>query len=83
VKELRYKSPRECASRAPKLIAERGSPTGLRHSAQAQIDAVGKNRGQQCCSVLCRMVIALMGEALRKAGPMINLEQKVGDFDAR
>jgi hypothetical protein len=29
------------------------------------------------------MVIALMGEALRKAGPMINLEQKVGDFDAR
>jgi hypothetical protein len=29
------------------------------------------------------MAVALVREALRKARPMIDLEQKVSDFDAR
>ena len=49
----------------------------------AEIDAIGENGGKQSRLVIDRPAAALMCEAFAESGPGINLDQQVGDANAR
>ena len=67
----------------PGELAQAGTPAGLRHPGQAQVDAVGQHRGEQRRPVVGGPATALVGEALRESGPAIYLQQHVGDLGPR
>jgi hypothetical protein len=56
--------------------------TSFRHPGQAEIDAICENLGEQRRSIVGGSPAALMGEAFRKAGPSIDLQQQIGDLDS-
>ena len=63
--------------------AKRDAWRGLGHSTQPQVDSVRKNSGQQQRPILSGLTVAKVHEVAREAGPFINLNEKIGDLDAR
>jgi len=66
----------------PGDLAQGGSPYGLGHARQAEIDTVGEYGGEQDRPVLGGHAAALMRERGREPGPVVNLRQQVGGLDA-
>ena len=63
----------------PGELAQAVALAGLRHPAQAQVDAVREDRGEQGRPFLDGPAAALVGEAVREPGPAVHLQQQVGD----
>jgi hypothetical protein len=66
----------------PGELPQRCVATSFRHPGQAEVDAVCENRGEQRRAIVGGPPAALMGEAFRKAGPSIDLQQQIGDLDS-
>jgi hypothetical protein len=56
---------------------------GLGHASQAQVDSVCKDGGQQQRPVLSGLTVAQVCEVARESGPFVDLDEKIGDLDAR
>ena len=56
---------------------------GLRHFAEAKVDRIGQDCGQQQRLILGYLAGLQMGEVTRKAGPRIHFQQQFRDLDVR
>ena len=54
---------------------------GIGHLAEAEIDPIREEDGQQADPIAARCTGPQIAEGFREAKPMINLEQNVGDAD--
>jgi len=55
----------------------------LGHASQAQVDSVCKDGGQQQRPILSGLTVAQVCEVARESGPFVDLDEKIGDLDAR
>ena len=62
-------------------LPEAGAPAGLGHALEAQVDAVGQERGEQRPPLAGRQPGLQVREAAGEAGPAIDLLEQVGDPD--
>jgi hypothetical protein len=66
----------------PSQLSQGGTPTGIGHRSEPEIDAVSENCSQQGFLVFRRSPIPLMREAAGEPGPAVDIEQDIGDFGA-
>jgi hypothetical protein len=65
----------------PGELAQAGPTDRLGHPREAKIDAIGENGGEKDGPVLGGHAAALVGERGREAGPVVDLQQQIGDLD--
>src|SRR3546814_6256241 len=64
-------------------LAQACASAGFRHACEAEIDAIGKDDGEQRIAVVGLTARTPMDEAFAEPGPGIDLKQEIGDLHAR
>src|SRR3546814_5560047 len=64
-------------------LAQACASAGFRHACEAEIDAIGKDDGEQRIAVVGLPARTPMDEAFAEPGPGIDLKQEIGDLHAR
>src|SRR3546814_1218865 len=72
-----------CSSDLMGELAQACASAGFRHACEAEIDAIGKDDGEQRIAVVGLPARTPMDEAFAEPGPGIDLKQEIGDLHAR
>ena len=67
----------------PSKLRQAGALANVGHASEAEIDAIGKDGCEQRDLVLERPAAALVREACAEPCPGIDLDQQIGDANAR
>src|ERR1019366_835509 len=69
--------------RRPVKARWRDAGAGFRHALKAKIEAIGEYSGKEPLFFCRRCAVTQIDKFLTESRPPINLQQQVGDFDAR